>query len=115
MEQACLYLTEKRYPDDMTEKEGSSAAVEKGPSGRYTMHCTVTSYLPDTPWQLTLDNYNYVPFCISPEHIDLTIQPSSATTPTVYWLEDLSLDLADEKCLSRGKWLTDKAKSISSC
>ena len=27
--------------------------------------------------------------------------------PTVYWLEDLSLDLADEKCLSRGKWLTD--------
>ena len=38
MEQACLYLTEKRYPDDMTEKEGSSAAVEKGPSGRYTMY-----------------------------------------------------------------------------
>ena len=110
MEQACLYLTEKRYPDDMTEKERSSAAVEKGPSGRYTMHCTVTSYLPDTPWQLTLDNYN-----ISPEHIDLTIQPPSATTPTVYWLEDLSLDLADKKCLSCGKWLTDNAKSISSC
>ena len=60
MEQAYLYLTEKRYPDDMTEKEGSSAAVEKGPSGRYTMHCTVTSYLPDTPWQLTLDNFLYL-------------------------------------------------------
>lgn len=54
-------------------------------------------------------NYTFSPVsthATSTEYIDLTTYVFQ-DKPKKYWLEDLGLYEADEKCLSDGRWLTD--------